>query len=194
VSRARDKAQQWLGHRPTDRRGLPIPYINRWGPETDAGTHIRFDPSVGMPAYFHDDVGDTVDFTRQSFQRQRECMVLGRCQVCARQVPWSRRFVPVSSVTTAFVTLPGIRRPVGLVSEPWLDERCAEIAARWCPELIRRSHDDLLIHPVTRSADVQLLTSVGWLDGEREAVTRADPPAMWVKLALVNLELRQGAA
>lgn len=178
----------WLGHRPKDRRGLPIPYVNRWGPETAETTRLRFDRNVGMAGVFVDDVGDEVDFTRQNFQRQRECMVRGLCQVCGRFVPWSRRLVPVAPFSVDMVTVEGVAGQVAAVFEPWLDERCAAIAQRWCPALIRRRREEqLLMHPVRSRREVQMLMSVGSVDAFPQ--TLVEPVAMWAKLALLTLNI-----
>lgn len=183
----RARIDAWLGHRPKDRRGLPIPYINRWGPEE---VYVSYDPRVGRRAAFQRDAGDEVDFTRQNFQRQRECVIDGLCQVCARQVPWSRRFLPVASLAVDWVPVPGRSEPIAAVYEPWLDERCAEIATRWCPALIRRAREDqLLIHPVRSKRDVQLLLSVGSVDGFPDTVE--SPVAMWAKVAVLSLDIRR---
>lgn len=164
---ARDLAAGWLQHRPVDDRGLPIPWINRWGPETVASTRISWDPNVARPAVFHDDTGDVVDFTRQNFGRQRESMTRGLCQVCGRFTPWSRRNLVISGnhVESVQVADLGGRRAMA-VHEPWLDDRCAAIATLLCPALIRRRHDeqDLTVLPVRREKDVQLIVAVGTLD------------------------------
>jgi hypothetical protein len=174
----------WLAHLRRDRRGLPVPYINRWGPERPDAIRVAYDRHVGRPAVFADDTSDTEpDFTRQHMGRQRECMAAGLCQVCARPVPWSRRNLVVAPLSVEWVTLGGLRLPV--VFEPWLDDRCAEIATKWCPALIRRRRDEqLIVHPVRSKRDAEQIASVGALD--------ADPAVrgiMWVKLALNNLRI-----
>jgi hypothetical protein len=189
---ARALMASWLGHRPKDRRGLPVPYVNAWGADDASRYTVQWDPHVQLPAVFVADHGDVPDFTRQNPQRERECMVRGLCQVCARPVPWSRRLVPVSGgVSVEFIDLGGTRLPV--VMEPWLDERCAMIAQRWCPALIRRKRDeDLLMHRVRSRRDVELVVSVGWVEGVLAGATKARPPAMWAKVALKTLDIRDG--
>ena len=117
----------WLAHLRTDRRGLPVPYVNVWGDEARLPVRVEHDVNVRARAVFTDDSGQTVpDFTRQCMQRQRECVVQGLCQVCARPVPWSRRFLVVSSISVEQIELPGGQAPV--VTEPWLCGWCAGIA------------------------------------------------------------------
>lgn len=118
----------WLRRRPTDRRGIPVPYINQWGAEDDPGRwRIAHDRHVNGPALFFDDDPDgEPDFTRQNMARQRECMVEGMCQVCARAVPWSRRWLVVADVTTNNISALG--QDIAVIHEPWLCERCAGFA------------------------------------------------------------------
>lgn len=179
----------WLSHLRRDRRGLAVPYVNLWGEETPDRIHVAHDPNVGQRAAFLDDADAEVpDFTRQNMGRQRRCMALGLCQVCERPVPWSRRNVVISGVSVEWVPVAGQIRPV--IFEPWLDDRCAEIATRWCPALIRRHHgDDLTVLPV-RQGDVQLVVSTGWVEGQPD--TRTDMVAMWVKVALLRHNIVRG--
>lgn len=174
-----------MSHLRRDRRGLPVPYINHWGPERLDRMSIRPDVTVRMNAVFWDDEGETEpDFTQQNIQRQRECMAYGLCQVCARQVPWSRRFLVVSSISVETIEVEGLGERVSL-TEPWLDEECARVAIEHCPGLIRRHRDeDLQVAKITSARQVQMVASTGWLDGPLEAQTRADPVAMWIKLLL----------
>lgn len=183
----------FLAHLRRDRRGLPVPYINRWGPEDTDRYTIQYDPNVGGPGIFDYDNNETVpDFTAQNYQRQRKCMVQGLCQVCARQIPWSRRFLVVSGgISVENISIGG--RKVAVVIEPWLDQRCAEFALTTCPALIRRrTAEGLLMIPITSKQDTQLIGSVGWVEGHLEAESKRIRPSMWVKLALlgVNIELR----
>jgi hypothetical protein len=179
----------WLASRPRDRRGLAVPYVNLWGEQTLANTRIAYDRHVGRDAVYVDDVGEVPNFLKQSPQRQRECMVAGLCQVCGREVPWSRRNIVLSGVSVEFVQVAGGRRAV--VFEPWLDDRCAEIATRWCPALIRRRHDeDLTAVPVRSPREAQLVISEGWIEGPLEAATRARPVAMFAKVILLNHDIR----
>lgn len=178
-----------LDHLLKDRRGLPVPYINAWGDESPERMRIDFDRRVGMRAAFYDDHGDVPDFTRQAVQRQRECMVDGLCQVCARPVPWSRRFLVVAAMSVDMVQVDGVGL-VAAVSEPWLDERCALIATRWCPDLIRRRRGERLQLIRVRSAgQVQLTTGTGWIEGPLEEETKRDPVAMYVRAILVGVRI-----
>lgn len=198
---ARALAGSWLGHLRRDRRGLPIPWVNRWGGETIAATRVAYDAHVGRIAVFHDDHGDIPDYTRQNMGRQRQAVMGGLCQVCGRPCPWSRRNLVVSSVSVNQVSIDnaGGRRAVA-VHEPWLDDRCAQIATGLCPALIRRAHDDdMHIVAVRSRREVDVIVSVGYLDpvgldddgrdpygAERLAAHHRTPVAMWAKIVLLN--------
>lgn len=202
---ARDLAGDWLAHLRRDPRGLPIPWINRWGGETVAATVVRHDPHVGRPGVFHTDHGAEPDFTRQNIGRQREAMMRGLCQVCGRPCPWSRRNLVVSGATCETVRIEELGNTAcTAVSEPWLDDRCAAIATLLCPALIRRRHDeDLHVVAVRGPRDVRLLVSVGYLDPAELADADADPAteaallaaaggqpvAMWVKAVLLRQQV-----
>lgn len=162
-----------------------MPYVNRWGPEDTDRMHLAHCRHARRRAVFVDDTAETVpDFTRQNMGRQRECMDEGLCQVCARPVPWSRRNLVIAPLSVEWVTVEG--RQVPVVFEPWLDDRCAEIATRWCPALIRRRRDEeLTVVPVRSRREVQLVVSTGWVEGHLEAETRANHAAMWIKVALL---------
>lgn len=184
----------WLGHLRTDRRGIPVPHINLWGPEDPARYSIEHDPAVGGLAIFLRDDDQTVpDFTRQNMHRQRQCMVEGLCQVCARPVPWSRRFLVISSISAGDpVHVEGLGRVV-TVTEPWLDQRCASYALSHCPALLRRRRvtqpRDLYVIRVTSKRDVVLVVSRGWVEGPLEAESRRIQPYMWAKLHLPALQI-----
>jgi hypothetical protein len=161
-----------------------VPYINLWGEQTLANTYVEHDPNVHRAAVYVQDADDGPNFFKQSPQRQRECMVRGLCQVCARPVPWSRRNLVISGVSVEFVTVEGQQRVV--VFEPWLDDRCAQIAVKWCPALIRRSSaDDLTVVPIRSQREAQLVVSDGWIEGdlERDAIHE------WLRLHLVDPNL-----
>lgn len=184
----------WLSHLRRDRRGLPVPYVNLWGPEAIDRIEIRHDRHAGQRAVFLDDSGQAEpDFTRQHMGRQRECMLAGLCQVCGRGVPWSRRHLVIADMSVERITLHSTRVPV--VTEPWLCERCAVFALRTCPALIRRTRSEsLTLVPVTSRRQVLLTVSTGWVDGPLEAETRARPVAMWAKAALLDAPLAPGGA
>lgn len=178
----------WLAHLRRDRRGLPVPYINLWGQQTIENTRVEFDRHVGRDAVFVEDAADGPNFLKQSPQRQRECVVMGLCQVCGRPTPWSRRNLVISGISVDFVTVAGRTRAV--LTEPWLDDRCAEIATKWCPALIRRQHrEDLTLVPIRSQSEAQLVISSGWLEGPLEAATKAEPVAMFAKVILLGLEI-----
>lgn len=179
------KVPDWLSHLRRDRYGRPIPTVNRWGKvEDQAKAFVQFDPAVGMDAAFYFDGDETEpDFTRQSMQRQRRCMVLGECQICGRQIPWARRHLVFSSVSTSTVQSPGPAQGRLVVEEPWLDRRCAEFAIDKCPELIRRGRgEDLDLVAVTDKRDVQQIVKTGAVDGHPQTWYR--PVALWVALAV----------
>jgi hypothetical protein len=179
----------FLSHLRRDRRGLPVPFINRWGAESTDRLSIEHDPNVGQLAIFdYDNHEPEPDFLHQNMQRQRKCMTLGWCQVCARPMPWSRRFLVVSSMSVEQVQVAG--RPVAVVTEPWLDERCAEFALRICPGLIRRrTAHGLTLVPVTSKREVQLVVSNGWVEGHLEEESKRIQPAMWAKVALIGVRI-----
>lgn len=183
----------FLSHLRTDRRGIPVPVINLWGTEQPARMSIEHDPNVGRPGLFlHDEHEQTPDFTRQNMGRQRQSMMQGRCQVCWRLVPWSRRFLIVAAMSTEEVDYQG--RKVRLITEPWLDEACGRFAIEKCPALIRRaSVDGLKILPVTNKTQIKAVVSSGWVDGPLEAESRRLQPAMWVKLLLVGVRIEVSA-
>lgn len=176
-----------LSHLRTDRRGIPVPWINRWGDEDINRYEIRYDQAVRQPALFlPDDEAGGPDFFHQNHERQRLAMVEGLCQVCGRPVPWSRRFLVVSGISVETVHVPG-RGEVVLISEPWLDELCATFALEKCPGLIRRRKaDNLHLMPVIRQRDVELVVSNGWVDGPLEEESKRVMPAMWVKAHLLS--------
>lgn len=174
----------FLSHLRRDRRGLPVPYINVWGPGEDVSRFsIRYDRHVQRDGVYLSDLGDVPDFTRQSPQRQRECAIEGLCQVCARAVPWSRRFLVLADMAVQRITL-GRQQPQ-VFTEPWLDERCGTFAVQHCPALIRRLRGERLqLVAVTSQRQARIVTSIGWVDGPLEEQSRRNPPAMWCKIEL----------
>lgn len=185
----------FLSHLRRDRRGLPVPYVNRWGlTEEHDRISIEYDRNVGMPGVFYrDDDEPEPDFTAQHMARQRECMANGLCQVCARRIPWSRRFLVVAALSVRTIQYRG--RQVAVVSEPWLCERCAKFALKYCPALIRRTREEnLTLMHVSSKRQVVLTMSTGWVEGPLEAESWRVQPAMWADLALVGvqIEIRSG--
>lgn len=181
------KVPEHLAHLPQC-RGLPVPYINRWGTEEqESDWGIRYDRNAGeVAAYMADQSDGPADFRHQSIQRQRECVLLGLCQVCKRSVDWPDRRLVVSSMSVETVEVG--RRWVPVVTEPWLCPDCAEFATRVCPALIRRSRDeDMHLVEVTAPADCRIVLSHGWIEGRYEAATRAHPVTMWAKVWLLNV-------
>lgn len=171
----------------TDRRGLPVPYVNRWGPERVESLSLREDPHVRALAVFCDDADETEpDFTAQNMQRQRECMMRGLCQVCARAVPWSARNLVVAPLSVEQIWIGG-RRALA-VTEPWLCGTCAVFAVRVCPALIRRRREEQLQVVRVHLGDVTLIRSVGYVDGPLERESRRLKPTMWVKAIVTGLD------
>jgi hypothetical protein len=180
----------WMAHLRTDRRGLPVPYVNLWGEEDPARIRMAFDRHTNSQALFPDDADQEVpDFTRQHMGRQRECMVAGLCQVCHRSVPWSRRFLVVSGVSVQLITVPKLG-DVAVIHEPWLCQRCAQFAIDKCPALIRRTRQDKLrLIPITSQMDVSMVVSTGWIEGPLEEESKRIQPAMWCKILLTRTRL-----
>lgn len=183
------KLPSHLEHLRRDRRGLPVPYINRWGPEDPTRVSIGHDANVGGPAFLYDDSGfGEPDFTAQHFDRQRECMAVGLCQVCANHVPWSRRFLVLASLSVETITVHG--RKVAAVTEPWLCGRCAEFATEVCPALIRRRREEqLIVVPITSKRQVQFAVSYGYVDGPLSELSKQLQPAMWVKAIVSGVDV-----
>lgn len=177
----------FLAHLRTDDKGRPVPYINRWGPEDIRRLRIDDDPNINkQPAFFDDDGYELApDFLAQNMQRQRECMTVGLCQVCGRPVPWSRRFLVISSMSVDQIDVQG--QAAVAVTEPWLDERCATFATKVCPGLIRRTKaDDLQLVEVTSKRQCVLTVSHGWIEGPLEQRSKLIQPAMWAKVILLD--------
>jgi hypothetical protein len=176
----------WLRHLRTDRRGLPVPWVNLWGPEETSRLEIRYDRYAGRPGVFIDDTRQPIpDFTRQHMGRQREAMAGGRCQVCGRLLHRWPRYLVISDMSVQMVEVPG-RGQVPLVTEPWLCRRCADFAVETCPALIRRSRtEQLRVLTVPAPTSVRMVVTTGWIDGPLEAESCRVQPALWVK-ALVD--------
>lgn len=175
----------WLGHLRTDRRGRPVPYVNRWGAtEKVELVAVQFDHHIGRTAAFYFDVDEPEpDFYSQNMQRQRECVVRGLCQVCGRPVPWRQRRLVISTVSTRTLQSPGPYKGWTVVSEPWLHERCALFAMRYCPALLRRQHDeDLTLIEVTSKHDISVVLTTGAIDGFPETWDRN--VVIWAEIRL----------
>lgn len=173
-----------LNHLRRDRRGLPVPFVNAWGAPDQVSLYaVRYDSTAGGEALFRDDDRELApDFLHQSPQRQRWCTYHGWCQVCGRPVPWSRRFLVLSSISLTVITVAGRERVA--VTEPWLCEQDARLAIQHCPGLIRRQHDDDLRMVQVRRQDVELASSSGWVEGPLAEYTRTHPVVMWLKMML----------
>lgn len=170
-------------------RGLPAPYVNRRATsENEHDWYLRYDRNVrAIAAHMNDQDGAPIDFTHQCIQRQRECVIRGLCQVCARAVAWPDRRLVLSNVSVEMVELDGQHVPV--VTEPWLCPDCADFSLHTCPALIRRGRDeDLRLIAVTTPTDCRIVTSSGWIEGRYEAATKASPVVMWAKILLLTAE------
>jgi hypothetical protein len=166
-----------------------VPWVNLWGSEDVSRLHIDHDPYVGGPGVFLDDSRETEpDFTRQHMGRQRESVIAGRCQVCRRRVPWSRRLLVLAALSVERVSIEGCLVPV--VAEPWLCPACARFATTRCPALVRRTRDEALTLVTVRApSECQIVISSGWIEGPLEARSREVQPAMWAKIVLLKTEI-----
>lgn len=184
------KVPNYLKHLRRDRRGLVVPFVNRWG----KGEHllrlkVEWDPYVGGPAVFYDDhLEPEPDFTCQSMQRQRQAVIEGRCQVCWRLLPWEQRNLVISSMSTERITSPGpLEGGVG-ITEPWLCDFCCEFAMEVCPALIRRKKvDDMYRVRLVSKNDADIYISTGSIEGPFAEETRQHPVAIWAKIALPKI-------
>jgi hypothetical protein len=162
-----------------------VPYINRYGVEDQNRFEMRYDPYVRGLAIFMPDYGDTPNFLRQHHGRQRQCVIAGLCQVCGRPVPWRRRYLVMSTISTALRYVDDLETRVPVITEPWLDQRCAVFALERCPGLIRRrTAEDLVLVAVTSEDQVRLAVSNGWVDGPLEQASRDALPAMWAEIVV----------
>jgi hypothetical protein len=172
-----------------DRRGLPVPYVNAWGAEDPARVRIAYDRHVRGIAVFHDEDPDgQPDFTRQDMGRQRECIIGGLCQVCARPVAWANRYLVFAALSIAVIDFGGREMPV--ITEPWLCRDCCAYAVQVCPALIRRRRDEeMAVVRVTSPSQVRIIVSKGWVEGPAEAESRRLLPVMWAKILLDGAEV-----
>lgn len=188
------KVPNQLKHLRRDRRGLPVPFVNRWG----KGEHllrlkVEFDPFVGGPAVFYEDeLEPEPDFTAQNFGRQRACVIGGLCQVCARKLAWHERNVVISSVSTEQVTTPGPIHGGVVITEPWLCDFCCTFAMEVCPALIRRKKaDDMTRVRLVSKNDADIYVSTGSIEGPLAEETKQRPVALWAKIALPRIVIER---
>ena len=182
----------FLQHLRRDDVGRPIPYINVLGPirSQDRAIIAEDENAEGRRSIFFIDIPDDgPDFFQQSPQRQRECMVKGRCQVCRRYVPWPDRLLVISQISVHQVDTDGTA--IHVVNEPWLDPECAAFAAERCPGLIRRRKaDDFTLLGVTGPEQFQFVLSLAAPSGSSPDEFAADPLAMYWKIQLSPDKLR----
>ncbi len=166
-----------------DGRGRPVPWINVWSAEMpEARWTVEWDGHVQSRGLFTaGGRGEgTPDFTRQAPQRQRASMAARLCQVCGMAAGESAVLVMSGRISAREVEVDGLG-PRVVLTEPWLCEPCGAFAVAVCPGLIRRRRDQDLY--VVRPVNPTLVVSRGWVEGPLEAETKAEPTAMWAKLA-----------
>lgn len=178
-----DTVPDFLSHLRLDDRGTPVPYVARWGPERLDAVAIKVDRAVGTAVFLPDEDQTVPDLQHMSYQRQRECVTEGLCQICKRRVPWSRRFLALSDQRIEETMVRGRRNATTI--EPWLDQRCAEYAIEHHPELIRAQPDeDIRLVAITTKRDVMYGFSRGYADGVLEGVDEALQPVLWMEILL----------
>lgn len=178
---------EFLTHLRTDQRGVPVPYVNRWGEIADDRVGVETDRHVSKAAavFLYDEGQQEPSFVHMSPQRQRECMARGLCQICARQVPWSRRFLVVTGHNVDNVLMNRVVTPS--VNDPWVDERCAVWARDNCPELLRVPEGaSIELVPITSKRQVQFSVYRGYADGPLEGVDQAIQPILWVQAGMLG--------
>lgn len=176
---------KWLADLRRDDKGRPVPYINMWGVPEGGGIYLKHDPLVNHMAVHYRDRGSVPNFTLQSPQRQRACMIEGLCQVCERVLDWDDRCLILPNGAFNLVDLAGT--PVPYTTEPWLCPYCFAIASTWCPELIRRRRgQEIRMITGLRPELCSTLLTFEWIPGKLEAITRANPPVSVIKLAIAD--------
>lgn len=188
----KDQLPEHLQHLRIDvQTGRPVPWVQAWQPSEDLSRHTigYCEAARGMGAFLLDDPERDLlaDFTKVAPQRQRQAMVFGLCQVCARPLDWGIRALPVSKTSIEEIDLHA--QKVIVVHEPWLCPDCAYFAGKWCPHLIgRRQNFDLTFVPVAGPEDCQLVMSNGWVEGPYEAATKESPVALYAKIYLFQTQ------
>lgn len=190
----KDQLPEHLQHLRIDvETGRPVPWTQAWhnpkGENNDRLTIGYCDAAKGMGAFLLDDPETDLvaDFTRVAPQRQRQSMVYGLCQVCARPLDWGIRALPVSKSTIEEIDLHA--QKVIVVHEPWLCPDCAYFAGKWCPHLLgRRAQMDLVFVPVSGPDVCQLVMSNGWVEGPYERATKDNPVALHAKVYLFQTQ------
>lgn len=189
-----------LGHLRTDPRGIPVPVVNLWGDQADRSRwSVQPDPLLEdgrrLGVWFDDDPDGLPDFRRQSPQRQRACMLGLLCQVCGDRITDSL-WLPVHPGSLQPITVDGgpphlLDGRTMVTTEPWVHQACGLFAVARCPALLEAERSGAWrLHPVLDpDAECQVIVSSGTLDGHPETIT--NPPAMFVKLALLGVDYRQ---
>lgn len=188
-----------LEHLKRDARGRPVPYINTWGPWEDVSRNfIKYDKSVAtqhepeteaIAWHFRDDPAGEPDFAHRSPQRQRQCMVYRRCQVCTRPLDWGFTWLVISTASVEWMSLAGTQ-DVAVVVEPWLCPDCRDFATRHCPGLIRRrSAHDFTTVQIKHPDEIQLVVTRGAIEGPMAEATREHPVVLWSKVYVFNMDL-----
>jgi hypothetical protein len=164
-----------------DSQGRAVPYVNIWSGELPEETwRMTYDTGlkmlgIAMPVAKRG-VGEP-DFTRQAPDRQRECMIRRRCQIChvGTQCEW---LVVSNSVGSRTIMYEGKKTLV--LTEPWMCKPCADYAISTCPALIRRRRDDDLI--LCKPIRYRLGYSQGWVEGPLQERSQREMPAMWAEV------------
>jgi hypothetical protein len=125
-----------------DVRGYPIPYVaQRWKsllvppPVTKYGLVAVNDPSHGRELVLG----------KMDEERQRRCMLEGKCSVCGTRIKgnrWMAGGLPDDNAERAMVG-EGIDGGIYAFREPWVDTECMRYALHVCPGLVvgRRSQN-----------------------------------------------------
>lgn len=128
---------------PKSKGGLPVPYVASW--EGEEEMMIRADPLLfGQRAVFPKH-GSKVGKTRPVFgimepSRQRECLMLFRCQVChAKLAPIEDLVYPESEPLWLIDMLhePDTMKGHNLALEPWVCDECLVYALQVCPGMVK---------------------------------------------------------
>lgn len=132
---------------PTDRRGLPVPWIAAWSSEHWAVA--RFDPLVSRQALFT--AGrhgrGTPCFDVMNEPRQREAVMRGWCQVCRARLARDRRTGIITGYLPASTLAEGVAHTddgTPVTAEPLLCGLCATYVVDHCCVLAKRGDPGIL--------------------------------------------------
>ncbi len=130
--------------------GVPVPYSASWSAE-EATLHVSecawANQALAVCQEHHRGVGKPV-FGKPHMTRQREVVVSGLCDMCARPL----RSATKVSLSHARLNLRAAEGATVLQVEPLLHRHCAAISLNYCPSLRRDiKHGTLQIRRVQRS-------------------------------------------